>query len=50
MYSLVIQSLRPKPAEQAGVEKTGKTGSSLPGNFVIREGKNKEIHKETIPH
>ena len=34
----------------AGVEKTGKTGSSLLGNFVIWREKIKKYIRETIPH
>ena len=32
-----------------GLEKTGKTGSSLQGNFVIWRKKNREIHKGNPP-
>ena len=36
--------------QSAGVEKTGKTGSSLPGNFVTWREKIKKYIRETIPH
>ena len=52
-YTREIPDLLYQPvfmALSAGVEKIGKTGSSLPGNFVIWREKIKKYIREIIPH
>ena len=48
IYFISCQGCFAYTCEQAW-KKTGKTGSSLPGNFVIGRGKNREIHKGNHP-